>query len=45
MLAIPGYIRKSKDKKVLYLARALTTRKAFKGIWVAMDDLGFPYYA
>ena len=45
LLAIPGYIRKSKDKKVLYLARSLTTRKAFKGIWKAMDDLGFPYYA
>ena len=45
MLAIPGYIRKSKDKKVLYLARSLTTRKIFKGIWEAMDDLGLPYYA
>ena len=45
LLAIPGYIRKSKDKKVLYLARSLTTRKAFKGIWEAIDDLGFPYYA
>lgn len=44
LLAIPGYIRKSKDTKILYLARSLTTRKAFKGIWEAMDDLGFPYY-
>lgn len=43
--AIPGYIRKSKDKKVLYLVRSLTTRKAFKGIWEVMDDLDFPYYA
>ena len=42
---MPGYIRKSKDKKVLYLARSLITRKAFKGIWEAIDDLGFPYYA
>jgi hypothetical protein len=31
-------------KKVLYLARSLTTRKAFKEIWEAMDDLGFPHY-
>jgi hypothetical protein len=31
-------------KKVLYLARSLTTRKAFNEIWEAMDDLGFPYY-
>jgi hypothetical protein len=39
-----GYIRKSKDKKVQYLARSMITRKAFKGIGEAMDDLGFPYY-
>lgn len=30
LLAITGYIRKSKDKKVLYLARSLTTRKPSK---------------
>ena len=33
LLAILGYLRKSKDKQVLYLARSMTTRKAFKGIW------------
>lgn len=43
LLAIPGYLRKSKDKKVLYLARSMTTRKAFKGVWETMDDFGLPY--
>lgn len=43
LLAIPGYLRKSKDKKILYLARSLHIRKAFKGIWETMDDFGLPY--
>jgi len=25
------------------LARSMTTRKAFKGIWETMDDFGLPY--
>lgn len=43
LLAIPGYLRKSKDKKILYLARSIHIRKAFKGIWETMDDFGLPY--
>ena len=43
LLAIPGYLRKSKNKQVLYLARSMTTRKAFKGIWDVMDDFAMPY--
>lgn len=43
LLAILGYLWKSKDKQVLYLARSMTTRKAFKGIWYTMDDFHFPY--
>ena len=43
LLAIPAYIRKRKDKKILYLARSLNIRKAFKGIWETMDDFGLPY--
>lgn len=43
LFAIPGYLRKSKDKRVLYLARSMTARKAFKGIWETMSDFGLPY--
>lgn len=43
LLAIPAYFRKRKDKKILYLARSLSIRRAFKGIWETMDDFGLPY--
>lgn len=43
LLAIPGYLKKSKDKYILYLARHIKTRQAFKGIWKDMDDFGLPY--
>ena len=43
LFAIPGYLRKSKDKQILYLARSMTTRKAFKGIWETMSDFDLPY--
>ena len=31
--AIPAYIGKRKDKRILYLAMSLNIRNAFKGIW------------
>ncbi len=43
ILAIPAYLKKSKNKKILYLARSIHTRKAFKNIWAKFDDFDLPY--
>lgn len=42
-ISTPAYFTKIKDKHILYLARSIKTRSAFKGIWEKIDDFYLPY--
>ncbi len=43
LLAIPAYLKESKNKKILFPSRSLRTRSAFKNIWLSLDDFDLPY--
>lgn len=43
LISTPAYLGKTKDKHILYLARALKTRQSFLSIWEKLKDFSLPY--